>query len=163
MVRTTRHSRSARFLSLLLSVSLVTLGCPPLPDGEPTAGLYDYQREALVPFEHGFVNAMGGNLVVPRVDLSIDTLIGTVEIGATYNSATRAWTWSFEESYRDGTFRDATGAVHEGLGLLAAGDVVAGPAIVEEFGSTIPVHPGFRAEVDELANVVVRRVDREVA
>lgn len=46
---------------------------------------------------------------------------------------------------------------------LAAGDVVAGPAIVEEFGSTIPVHPGFRAEVDELANVVVRRVDREVA
>src|SRR5690242_10983062 len=28
---------------------------------------------------------------------------------------------------------------------LAAGDVVTGPAIIEEFGSTVPVHPGFLA------------------
>src|SRR5918998_1735571 len=31
---------------------------------------------------------------------------------------------------------------------LAPGDVVSGPAIIEEFGSTVPVHPGFAAAVD---------------
>jgi N-methylhydantoinase A len=40
---------------------------------------------------------------------------------------------------------------------LRAGDVVTGPAVIQEFGSTLPVHPGFTARVDELGNVVVRR------
>ncbi len=40
---------------------------------------------------------------------------------------------------------------------LCAGDVVVGPAVIEEFGSTIPVHPGFRATVDTVANVVITR------
>jgi N-methylhydantoinase A/oxoprolinase/acetone carboxylase beta subunit len=38
---------------------------------------------------------------------------------------------------------------------LLAGDEIAGPAIVEEFGSTVPIHPGFTARVDGLANLVV--------
>ncbi len=40
---------------------------------------------------------------------------------------------------------------------LAAGDTVAGPAIFEEFGSTVPLHPGFAATVDSYGNLVVRR------
>jgi N-methylhydantoinase A len=36
---------------------------------------------------------------------------------------------------------------------LGAGDVVVGPAVIEEFGSTVPVHPGFRAEVDDFGNL----------
>jgi N-methylhydantoinase A len=40
---------------------------------------------------------------------------------------------------------------------LAPGDVVSGPAVVEEFGSTVPLHPGFRATVDRFGNLVVRR------
>ncbi len=40
---------------------------------------------------------------------------------------------------------------------LGAGDEIVGPAIVEEFGSTVPIHPGFTARVDELANLVVTR------
>lgn len=40
---------------------------------------------------------------------------------------------------------------------LQAADVVAGPAVIEEFGSTIPVHPGFTASVDAHANIVVTR------
>ncbi len=40
---------------------------------------------------------------------------------------------------------------------LGAGDVVTGPAVIEEFGSTVPVHPGFRAEVDEFANLRLTR------
>ncbi len=45
-------------------------------------------------------------------------------------------------------------------GALAAGDVVTGPAVIEEFSSTVPIHPGFVATVDELANLVVTRADR---
>ena len=40
---------------------------------------------------------------------------------------------------------------------LAPGQVVPGPAIVEEYGSTVPLHPGFTATVDPLGNLVVTR------
>ncbi|TDC46826.1 hydantoinase/oxoprolinase family protein [Jiangella ureilytica] len=40
---------------------------------------------------------------------------------------------------------------------LGAGDTVAGPAVVEEFGSTVPVHPGFRAVVDDHGNLLITR------
>lgn len=38
---------------------------------------------------------------------------------------------------------------------LEPGDVLAGPAVVEEFGSTLPLHPGFTARVDGHGNLVV--------
>jgi len=38
---------------------------------------------------------------------------------------------------------------------LAAGDEVAGPAIIEEYGATIPVHPGFVARVDGFGNLLL--------
>ncbi|MFF5257514.1 hydantoinase/oxoprolinase family protein [Actinomadura viridis] len=41
--------------------------------------------------------------------------------------------------------------------LLAPGDVVEGPAILQEFGSTLPLHPGFRVEVDAYGNLLVTR------
>jgi N-methylhydantoinase A len=40
---------------------------------------------------------------------------------------------------------------------LCPGDVLRGPAIVEEYGSTIPLHPGFIATVDRLGNVIVTK------
>jgi N-methylhydantoinase A len=40
---------------------------------------------------------------------------------------------------------------------LAPGDEITGPAVIEEFGATVPVHPGFRARVDRYANLVVTR------
>ena len=40
---------------------------------------------------------------------------------------------------------------------LAVGTVVQGPAIIEEFGSTVPLHPGFSARVDDFANIIVSR------
>ncbi|NPD05624.1 hydantoinase/oxoprolinase family protein [Nocardioides sp. zg-1308] len=42
-------------------------------------------------------------------------------------------------------------------GDLGAGDAFSGPAVVEEFGSTIPVHPGFEVVVDDWANLVIRK------
>jgi N-methylhydantoinase A len=40
---------------------------------------------------------------------------------------------------------------------LGAGDVVRGPAIIEEFGSTVPVHPGFAATVDSYGNLLLTK------
>jgi N-methylhydantoinase A len=40
---------------------------------------------------------------------------------------------------------------------LAAGVRLEGPVIVEEFGSTVPIHPGFTARVDEYLNIIVTR------
>ncbi len=40
---------------------------------------------------------------------------------------------------------------------LVAGDTIEGPAVIEEYGSTVPLHPGFVATVDEYGNLVVRR------
>ncbi len=36
-----------------------------------------------------------------------------------------------------------------------------GPAIIEEFGSTVPLHPGFTARVDDYRNLIVTRKDQE--
>jgi N-methylhydantoinase A len=43
---------------------------------------------------------------------------------------------------------------------LAPRTVVEGPAILEEFGSTVPLHPGFTARIDDYRNVIVERSAR---
>jgi N-methylhydantoinase A len=40
---------------------------------------------------------------------------------------------------------------------LTAGTAIDGPAVIEEYGSTVPLHPGFTATVDDLGNLVVVR------
>ncbi|GAA3538935.1 hydantoinase/oxoprolinase family protein [Nonomuraea rosea] len=40
---------------------------------------------------------------------------------------------------------------------LGPGAKIVGPAVIEEYGSTIPIHPGFTATVDVYGNVEVRR------
>jgi N-methylhydantoinase A len=40
---------------------------------------------------------------------------------------------------------------------LGPGDEVRGPAIIEEFGSTVPVHPGFVATVDAHGNLLLTK------
>jgi len=40
---------------------------------------------------------------------------------------------------------------------LTPGQVVVGPAVIEEFGSTVPLHPGFTARIDAYANIIVTR------
>ncbi len=39
---------------------------------------------------------------------------------------------------------------------LTPGTTVEGPAIIEEYGSTVPLHPGFSATVDDFGNLLVR-------
>jgi hypothetical protein len=60
----------------------------------------------------GFIILSGGNLLLERTDLTIETRLGTQAIGQSYNSATGKWTWTFDMSYLAGTFTDQTGAVY---------------------------------------------------
>jgi N-methylhydantoinase A len=43
---------------------------------------------------------------------------------------------------------------------LLPGQRVSGPVVIEEYGSTVPVHPGFAIRVDEHLNLVVTRERR---
>ncbi len=54
----------------------------------------------------------------------------------------------------DDEYRDAELFARE---HLAPGELVRGPAIVEEYGSTVPIHPGFAARADRYGNLVVTR------
>jgi N-methylhydantoinase A len=38
---------------------------------------------------------------------------------------------------------------------LPPGSSVTGPAVIEEYGSTVPLHPGFTATVDDFGNLLV--------
>ena len=40
---------------------------------------------------------------------------------------------------------------------LSAGAQLSGPVIIEQFGSTVPEHPGFAVRVDEFLNLIVTR------
>ena len=40
---------------------------------------------------------------------------------------------------------------------LRAADTIQGPAVIEEYGSTVPLHPGYAARVDPHGNLVVSR------
>jgi N-methylhydantoinase A len=44
---------------------------------------------------------------------------------------------------------------------LPPGTRLTGPVIIEEFGSTVPIHPGFQVRVDEYLNLIVTRVEED--
>jgi len=43
---------------------------------------------------------------------------------------------------------------------LLPGDAVPGPAVIEEYGSTVPLHPGYTARVDGYRNLVITHASR---
>ena len=79
------------------------------------------------------------------------------EIATAQDSAERARTGT-----RGVCFEPADGRVDAGIYWrpdLCASDELKGPVIVEEFGSTVPVHPGFSVRVDAFGNLVITRED----
>lgn len=135
-----------RAIAALWIALISTLGCPP-QGGKlaPAAGLPQYQERAVVPVPGAFVNPLGGNLLVRRTDLSIDTHLGTREIGAVYNSASEQWLWSFDISYDGARFVDPTGASHD-TSTLAPGDAIPGTVWVVVDADTIKTKGGLAHE-----------------
>lgn len=62
-----------------------------------------------------------------------------------------------EKGSREVFFDDWTTAALYDRSTLLAGHRISGPAVIEEFGSTVPVHPGFIATVDAFGNLILRR------
>jgi N-methylhydantoinase A len=71
------------------------------------------------------------------------------EIGPSTGGAVVSVRPVFFESWRESAVYDRS--------LLGVGDVVVGPAVVQEFGSTVPVHPGFIGTVDRFGNLLITR------
>ncbi|KAA1422629.1 hydantoinase/oxoprolinase family protein [Mumia zhuanghuii] len=68
-------------------------------------------------------------------------------------SSRRPVCFDAEQGYEDsGVYDRAT---------LLPGEEVRGPAVIEEYGSTVPIHPGFVARIDTYLNVIVTREDEE--
>jgi RHS repeat-associated protein len=114
-----------RLLALGLAVLLGPLACVPPEILEPRSGLRDYQTPGVIPVPGGFVDAAGGNLVLTRQDISIDTPLGRQVLGATYNATDGVWRWSHQMTYDGSIFVDPSGAVFD-LSEVADGDPIEG-------------------------------------
>ncbi len=134
---------AGRGLALLLALLTGLIGCPPnqKPLG-PEPGLPQYQELAMIRVPGAQVNAIGGNLHLRRVDLSIDTRLGTREVGAVWDSARGSWLWDFDVSYDGATFRDPTGAVHD-TSTLPLGSAIPGTVWVVVDGDTLKTKGGL--------------------
>ena len=100
------HSIPGRTLALALAIGIVTLGCP-RPNLRPSSGAPEYQLAGMIAVPGGTVNAAGGNLIVERLDMSIDTVLGTQEIRAVYNAHSGDWLWNFQVTYGGAAFLEA--------------------------------------------------------
>lgn len=148
-------ARSGRSLALLLCLS-VGFTCSPSWPLAPAAGLPEYQELAAVDVPGGRVNVLGGNLIIRRADLSIDTRLGTREIGATYNSSGDSWLWDFDVRYDGSSFLDATGALLD-VSAVAPGEAVPGTVWVVVDGDTLKTKGGLLHEFDARGRLAVVR------
>lgn len=108
----TGHGRRLGALASAFALAVV-LGatCAPQPLA-PHPGLAAWREPAAFAARDGVVDLAGGNLLLRRTDLTIETRLGTQAVTQVYNSATDRWSWSFEMTYAGGVFRDDTGALH---------------------------------------------------
>ena len=110
-------------LALMVFFSSLITGCLSPGALDPVSGLMDYRMPVWVEVPGGQVDVAGGNLIVRRLDFSVDTSLGTLEVGAVYNSTSGEWIWPFQSTYDGVTFVDDSGAVYD------LSDVVDGAAI----------------------------------
>ena len=146
-MRACTDSLVGRSLALFLAALIASLGCAPDARLTSSSGAPQYQLPAMIPVPGGRVNAAGGNLMVERLDMSIDTILGTQEIRATYNAASGSWLWNFQISYDGTSFVDPTGARHA-VGEIADGAPIPGTAYRKRDADTIEARGGMGYHFD---------------
>ncbi|MBW1684197.1 MAG: RHS repeat-associated core domain-containing protein [Deltaproteobacteria bacterium] len=140
-------SIAQRLLSLFLCSLLITNGACVAPSLDPLAGWAEFLERSFIPVPGGWVNAGGGNLLVRRSDLSIDTLLGTQEITASYNAASGEWIWSFQMAYDGSRFTDPSGFSLP-VDTVPDGEAVAGTHWVKIDADTLQSKGGMAYEFD---------------
>ena len=147
-VKGSRVALGMRWVAIVQCVLLVaTTSCVPWAARKPEPGVLEYRVPLTFDLPGGRLDLAGGNFFHRRVDLSIDTLLGDLEMAATYNSSTGSWRWFFEMTYDGQTFVDATGAVHE-VGLLADGAAIPGTHWVKVDSQQIKTKGGLLHHFD---------------
>jgi N-methylhydantoinase A len=105
---------------------------------------------------YGYDNRHDGRQEVEWVNLRV-TGIGPIRKPALQRVDAGTGSDTARTGTRQVFFDDWVDAAVYARARLGAGDVVEGPAVLEEFSSTVPVHPGFVATVDDYGNLVIRR------
>ena len=136
------QSLRGRLLACALSTLIATHGCVVTQTLVAEAGSAEFRSAGLVPVPGGTVDAAGGNLMVRRSDLSVDTALGTVAVEATWNSATGLWLWSYEIRYDGSRFTDASGATYD-VDTVADGAPIPGSVWVRADASTLRTKGGL--------------------
>jgi RHS repeat-associated protein len=106
--------------SLAVAV-LLGASCGPQPS-VPRAGTSETRELGQIALPGGRVELAGGNLLLQRSDLELETRLGPLAIGQIWNGADGLWRSSFDLHYADGVFVDASGARHD-LSALPAGAI----------------------------------------
>lgn len=138
-----------RALALGLCMLLGPLACVPAPVVGPAPGLVEYRVHGLIAVPGGFVDAVGGNLMLRGVGISIDTPLGTQRVESTWNAVPGAWQWSHQVRYDGASFREASGALIDASGV-ADGAPIPGTGWVRVDATTLRTRGGlawhFRAD-----------------
>ena len=131
--KTIGRSRFGIFIALGLTALLIELGCVMSETLKPAPGLMQYMTPLVFDLPDAKVSLATGNLHIKRTDISFEYFVGTMEIGAVYNSAKNKWLWNFEMENNGHHFTDPSGAWHDishvGIGEEIPGThwVVSGP------------------------------------
>jgi len=102
----------------------------------------------------------GGNFMLDRVDLGIDTRLGTQFYGAIYNSATGLWSWTFDLRYDGNLFVDGTGAIYR-VGSVAHGSRIPGTEWVRVGADTLRRIDGVLFHFEQGLVSAVRRASAQ--
>ncbi|MEN8161623.1 MAG: RHS repeat domain-containing protein, partial [Myxococcota bacterium] len=145
-----------RPFAALLALAQLLLGCPPSnPPLAPKAGWQDRREPNYVAVPGGLVDVAGGNLLIERTDLVLDTRLGRERFGAIYDAASGRWRWSFESQYDGAIFTDESGARHA-VGALAAGAAIPGTHWVKLDATRVKTKGGLVHEYDAAGQLSAR-------
>ena len=150
-----------RGLALVQIALLLSAGCGggPLAATPLTAtpGWAEHQAPGMIRVPGAFVNAAGGNLLVERIDITLDSIVGgTHAVGAVYNSSLPGWTWSFGARYDGATFTDASGRAF-GVAALPDGAAIPGSHWVKVDSDTVQTKGGLAQHFDAQGRLAVVR------
>src|SRR5262245_36544616 len=146
----------ARGLALLQIALLLSSGCTGGPL-EATPGSAEHQAPGMIAVPGGVVNAAGGNLLVARSDLTLDSIIGGAQgIGAVFNSSLREWTWSFAVHYDGAIYSDASGRSFD-VTALPDGVAIPGSHWVKVDSDTVQTKGGLAQHFDAQGRLSVVR------
>ena len=134
----------------------------PVPSGdlgddalEQVAAAFHAEHRAL----YGYDFASDPTQQVEWVNLRVSG-IGPIQTPEISRHEPGGWWAATDPPHRDVCFDAEEGYVATPVvqrDELRAGASLTGPVIVEEFGSTVPIHPGFEVRVDDYLNLVVTR------